>query len=416
MPVRSPIPSFVRWTVVLTVIGALSFAALQYWNGTQFGLLGQGFTQTEFGPLGPADRDLLIKVRQAGLWEIPTGQQAEQLGSSARVREVGRLLAAEHTDLDQQVRDVAAQLGVALPNQPSDQQQQWMNEIALAGQNGRDFDRTFVQRLREAHGKVLPVIAEVRSGTKNEAVREFAEVAAEFVTRHHQYLESTGLVDFSALPDPPAPDTPPAVTSGPGTAPPAAASSTSSLPFGAHSEHISPVANASAAGGSNVLIAGVVYVAAILAMVGLVFLLGSAGFRSRRGGTRRQLAAAGAHSVPDRAGDSGRREVTERRGRRESREVTERLGRPDSREVTERRNRPEPEWRDVTQRDDAGARPGGPGWRDVTAPQAVTAAHSVPDRRGLERRGVAAPRGASEWRGPGQGGAGDRPRHAAQPW
>jgi hypothetical protein len=34
----------------------------------------------------------------------------------------------------------------------------------------------------------------------DELVREFAETARQFVTRHHEYLESTGLGDYAALP------------------------------------------------------------------------------------------------------------------------------------------------------------------------------------------------------------------------
>ncbi|MGH3925624.1 MAG: DUF4142 domain-containing protein, partial [Pseudonocardiaceae bacterium] len=184
------------------MLAALSVAVFQYWGKSQYlataatAAPDNGWTQTPWGPLGPADRDLLIKVRQAGLWEAPAGQQAEQRASGARVREVGRLIATEHTDLDARVRDVSARLGVALPNQPSDQQKGWVTEII--SQPKPDFDRTFVQRLRAAHGKVLPTIAQVRAGTRNDLVRSFATTSAEFVTRHHEYLESTKLVDYSA--------------------------------------------------------------------------------------------------------------------------------------------------------------------------------------------------------------------------
>jgi hypothetical protein len=114
------------------------------------------------------------------------------------VREVGRKLGIEHAQLDAEVRAVAEQLGVLLPNAPSTTQMGYMDQISR--QTGAEYDRVFVQTVREAHGQVLPVIAEVRASTQNELVREFAATADEFVTRHHVYLESTGLVDFSALP------------------------------------------------------------------------------------------------------------------------------------------------------------------------------------------------------------------------
>ncbi|TQM35832.1 putative outer membrane protein [Pseudonocardia cypriaca] len=190
------IPRILRAAVIVTVLLAVSASVYQSWATGAPGT--SGWTQTQWGPLGPADRDLLIKVRLAGLWEGPTGQQAEQMATSAEVREVGRKLAEEHAQLDEEVRKVADQLGVPLPSGPNAQQMGWMSEIT--SKTGSEYDRTFVQIVREAHGMILPVISEVRSGTQNDLIRQFAETGNEFVTRHHQYLESTGLVDYSALP------------------------------------------------------------------------------------------------------------------------------------------------------------------------------------------------------------------------
>lgn len=270
---RLSIPRFVRWTVVLAVVAAVVIAVFQYWGDT---------TPTQWGSLGPADRDLLVKVRQAGLWEIPTSQQAQQQGASARVREVGGLVAAEHIDLDQRVRGVAAQLGVLLPNEPSNKQQIWIAEIA--GKSGPDYDRTYVQRLRAAHGNVLPVIAEVRGSTQNELIRSFADDAAAFVTRHCEYLESTGLVDSAALPAPPVPDN----AAPPPDSVPAPLATPAEVVAGAHADHVSDgqqvsqVAQANTTSGADVYVVTLLYVGALLAIVGLFYLLGGADLLARQ--------------------------------------------------------------------------------------------------------------------------------------
>jgi predicted outer membrane protein len=171
-------------------------------NGTSTGT-SAGWTQTPYGPLGPADRDLIVRVRQAGLWEMPAGRMAQDRARSARVKEVGSHLEHDHLALDEQVRSVASQLGVALPDKPSVEQQGWLAE--LDGRRGADFDTTFANRLRAAHGKVFTAIAGVRAGTRNDMVRSFAETANNVVMKHMALLESIGLVDYAALPEPPAP-------------------------------------------------------------------------------------------------------------------------------------------------------------------------------------------------------------------
>lgn len=240
---------------MLAVVAALAISVFQHWDTREIrqvasGTSPDGWTQTAWGPLGPADRIMLEKVRQAGLWEMPMDELARQKASSRRVREVGGLLSAEHRELDAQVSAAAEKLGVSLPSEPSEQQQGWMTEIS--SKSGSDLDRAFVQRLRSAHGQVLPLLAQVRSGTRNDMIRSLAANAAVFVTRHQQYLESTKLVDFAALPEPPIPAS---------STPQAAATPT-----------------AAAAG---VYTVALVYIAVPLAAGGLLWLLVTAGRRAR---------------------------------------------------------------------------------------------------------------------------------------
>lgn len=157
-------------------------------------------TPTGGAQVTESDQQLLVKVRQAGLWEIPTGQQAQQRATSQVVKDVSAHLVADHLKLDDQVRAVAAQLGVALPSQATDEQQGWMTE--LSGKSGPDYDQAFVNRLRAAHGKVFTFIAQVRADTRNDVIRPFAQHVGGVVKKHLTLLESTGLVDFDALPEP----------------------------------------------------------------------------------------------------------------------------------------------------------------------------------------------------------------------
>jgi hypothetical protein len=162
-----------------------------------------GYVQNEYGPLGPADRDLLYKVKQAGLWEMPVGEELQKRGSTPELREVGRKINEEHHQLDAIITDAAKQLGVPLPSEPTFDQKRWMSEIFYA--SPANFDRDAVYYLRMAHGKVLPLVTQVRVGTRNEIVRGAASIASEYVSRHIDYLESTGLVNFAQMPEPPTP-------------------------------------------------------------------------------------------------------------------------------------------------------------------------------------------------------------------
>jgi predicted outer membrane protein len=161
---------------------------------------------TPYGPLGPADRDVLVRVRLAGLWEIPSGRMAQDHSNNARVKEVGRILESDHIKLDDQVRALAAKLNVPLPDRPNPQQQSWLDD--MAGKSGTSFDRAFADFLRGAHGAIFPLLANDRAGTHNSAMREFAEVGVNVVMKHMSLLESTNDVNYSEVTPPPVPPQP----------------------------------------------------------------------------------------------------------------------------------------------------------------------------------------------------------------
>lgn len=202
VPCRPP-GSRSRWATRLLAAASLGLVLAAFPAGSPAHAQDDDIVDTEWGPLTNSDRDLLIRVKYAGLWEIPAGEMAVAKGVDPRVREVGAFIRDEHIELDAATDEVAAKLGVDLPDEVYADNQVALDRMEAA--EGGEFDLEFVQRLREAHGAIYSLIAYVRSGTQNDLVRDFAKTGEEFVGRHMDYLESTGLVDWVHIPPPPGP-------------------------------------------------------------------------------------------------------------------------------------------------------------------------------------------------------------------
>lgn len=157
------------------------------------------------GPINAADRDFVMRVKLAGLWEIPASTMAVQKGVDPRVRQIGKEIAAQHVRLNQLDDTAAAQLGITLPTRPTYEQRGWLAEMQRA--QGTAFDHIYVERLRVAHGLIFAGIAAIRAGTENDVVRRLAQEANQFVMTHMTLLESTHMVnwahDVPTVPDPP---------------------------------------------------------------------------------------------------------------------------------------------------------------------------------------------------------------------
>ncbi|MGM1060188.1 DUF4142 domain-containing protein [Saccharothrix sp. Mg75] len=156
--------------------------------------------QTPLGPITALDKELLVKVRLAGLWEMPMGEEAQERAASTRVKEVGAQLMSDHGFLDERVVRLASQMGVELPDEANADQQSWMAE--MRSRTGAAFDDSFANRLRAAHGAIFPVVSTVRANTRNEAIRQFAQVCNQIVLKHMTLLESTNMVTEEGLSKP----------------------------------------------------------------------------------------------------------------------------------------------------------------------------------------------------------------------
>ncbi|MFE1988737.1 DUF4142 domain-containing protein [Streptomyces mirabilis] len=152
---------------------------------------------TPYGPLTEADRDFVVKVRSAGLWEFPSGEMALQKGTTNAVRTAGQHLAVGHSALGATCRKIAPELNITLPNQATPQQQGFA--ATLTSDTGKQFDTDLANILRVTHGQIFPAIAKIRATTKNTLVRQLADQANDVVLDHITVLENTGLVNFDQV-------------------------------------------------------------------------------------------------------------------------------------------------------------------------------------------------------------------------
>jgi predicted outer membrane protein len=153
--------------------------------------------QTSAGPLTEADRDFVVKVRAAGLWEYPVGRMALQKGTTDAVRTAGQHLVSGHAALDATCRRIAPLLDITLPNRPSPQQQGFV--ATLGADSGKQFDSDMANILRTTHGQIFGTVAKIRATTRNTLVRQLADQANDTVLDHISVMEKTGLVDFDQV-------------------------------------------------------------------------------------------------------------------------------------------------------------------------------------------------------------------------
>ncbi|WP_285751323.1 DUF4142 domain-containing protein [Lentzea sp. NBRC 105346] len=139
----------------------------------------------------------LIALRQANVWILPTTRQAPDQTTNETVRTAAKELFDAHSRLDIDILKAAGDVGVVLPNDPSNEQQSRI--VELGARTGTDHDRAFATTIRAAQGTLLVQGANIRATTRNSALRTLAHLTVHMLLRGMQTIEATGLVDPKAF-------------------------------------------------------------------------------------------------------------------------------------------------------------------------------------------------------------------------
>jgi putative membrane protein len=97
------------------------------------------------------DKTFLTKAIQGNLAEIDMGKLAQDKGQSQQTKDFGGMLVNDHTDANNKAMDIARQLNVDAPQQPS--KKQTADHDKLAKLNGARFDREFAMHMVADHKK-----------------------------------------------------------------------------------------------------------------------------------------------------------------------------------------------------------------------------------------------------------------------
>lgn len=161
------------------------------------GMAGLGLALTSVGAAGAStttaaapnaqDRAFLVIAHQSNLAEIAAGRVAQQKATTQVVREHGQLFIRDHTRLDADVKRVAQQFNVDLPDQPTTTQRASL--AAVAAKSGSAFDAAWLTQQLASHRASLAAGNKELAQGADATVKGLASAAAPVVKMHLAMLE-----------------------------------------------------------------------------------------------------------------------------------------------------------------------------------------------------------------------------------
>ncbi len=143
-----------------------------------------GAARAQTDAVSEQDKTFLKGQQETNLAEISLGKVVIERATSDKVRELARMLLADHEKVSELNRTLSTKLGVDMPEQPSADQQATAEKIK--SQSGAAFDAAFVAAQVEGHTKsVASAQKEISSGSHPE-VKAFA---TEYLPKAQMHLE-----------------------------------------------------------------------------------------------------------------------------------------------------------------------------------------------------------------------------------
>jgi putative membrane protein len=165
--------------------------------GQQPNAPGQQPTTPAPGALGPdsnlanqqamADQSFVRKALEGGVAEVQLGQLAQQKSQSDDVKQFGQKMVEDHTQLGDQMKPIAQQLGVKEPKGPSKKDKQLMAK--LEGLSGPQFDEAYIQAMVKDHKQDLKEFKDEAQAAQNPNVKQVAQQGAGVISQHLQMIQ-----------------------------------------------------------------------------------------------------------------------------------------------------------------------------------------------------------------------------------
>jgi putative membrane protein len=141
----------------------------------------------ENAAMAGGDKVFVSKALEGGMAEVQLGQLAAQKSQSDDVKQFGQKMVTDHTQMGDQMKPVAEQLGIKPPSEPSKKDRKEMQK--LQGLTGQDFDREYITMMVMDHRKDLKDFKEEAQSANDPKVKQAAAQGVDVISQHLQMIE-----------------------------------------------------------------------------------------------------------------------------------------------------------------------------------------------------------------------------------
>ena len=132
--------------------------------------------------LSVADTDFILAAAQGGITEVKLGELAARKGTRDDVKAFGQMMVKDHTAINDDLKALAAQKGVTLPDSLDAKHQGMVDKMAAL--TGSEFDDAYIAAMIKDHKKDAQEFKAESAETKDTDVKSFVDESIPVVDKH----------------------------------------------------------------------------------------------------------------------------------------------------------------------------------------------------------------------------------------
>jgi putative membrane protein len=133
------------------------------------------------------DRVFVKNAMEGGMAEVQLGQLTLQKSNNDQVKQFAQHMIDDHTKLNEEMKPVAQQLGVAIPTQVSKKDSKIINKLQAL--SGPAYDQAYIKDMVKDHkGDLSEFQAEASSG-QDQTVKDAAAQGSKVIAQHLQMAQ-----------------------------------------------------------------------------------------------------------------------------------------------------------------------------------------------------------------------------------
>jgi putative membrane protein len=133
-----------------------------------------------------ADTNFILAAAQGGMTEVKLGELAATNGMRDDVKEFGQMMVKDHTAINDNLKALAAQKGVTLPESLDAKHQGMVDKLAAL--TGPGFDNAYINGMIKAHQKDAKAFKAEAATTQDPDIKSFLDKSIPVVEAHLQHV------------------------------------------------------------------------------------------------------------------------------------------------------------------------------------------------------------------------------------